>query len=64
MSIADYLTVIDAATARMEAILDRTIARIEAVIGPEREAARRAEILADLDRSGSTSISTLAAIGE
>lgn len=43
---------VDTAAARMEAMLDRTIARIEAVIDPTREATRRAEILAELDRSG------------
>ena len=42
----------DASAARMEALLDRTIARIEAVVDPQREAARRAELLAELDRSG------------
>jgi hypothetical protein len=43
---------VNAAAARMEAMLDRTIARIEAAIDPAAEAKRRAEIYAELEASG------------
>lgn len=43
---------VNAAAARMEARLDHTLARIAELVDPEREAARRAEILRDLDLSG------------
>ncbi len=45
-------TEVNAAAARMEAMLDRTIARIEAVIDPAAEAKRRTQILAELEASG------------
>lgn len=50
---AEALTVeFNASVDRMVASLDRTLARIAAVTDPDAEAARRREILADLDASG------------
>ena len=43
---------INASVGRMERSLDRTLGRIAAVLDPAAEAARRAEILAGLDRDG------------
>lgn len=43
---------VDASVDRMAAMLDRTLARIDAVVDPTREAARREEILADIQQRG------------
>lgn len=43
---------VDASVARIESMLDRTAARIDALVDPAVEEARRAEILADLDARG------------
>ena len=51
------------ATLRIEAMLDRTIGRIEAVLDPAAEDARRAEILAGIETRGERLDLTLLARG-